>query len=54
MPVNYSQKRLLSAALHTKGNSKHARRMRLYAFLMGIMSLLISLVTLYLYFIKAV
>lgn len=52
MPVNYSQKRLLSGALHSKGRSKHARRLRLYAFLTGIMSLLTSMVALYLYIIQ--
>lgn len=52
MPINYSQKRLISAGLHSKGNSKHARRLRLYAFLTGLMSTLISLVTLYVYIVR--
>lgn len=47
MGLDYSQKRLVSMARHTKGNSKHAKRLRLYAFLTGIMGLLISLVQLY-------
>lgn len=48
MPVDYSQKRLIGAGFRVKGNSKHARRLRLYAFLTGLMSTLISLATLYL------
>jgi hypothetical protein len=47
MPVDYSQKRLISAGFRARGNSKHAKRLRLYAFLTGLMSTLISLATLY-------
>jgi hypothetical protein len=43
MGINYSQKRLMSGALHAKGNSLRARRLRLYAFLTGLMSMLITL-----------
>lgn len=34
-------------ARHTKGRDPHAKRLRLYAFLTGILSLLISLVQVY-------
>ena len=47
MGLNFSQKRLISMARHAKGNSKRVKRLRLYAFLTGIMGLLISLVQLY-------
>ncbi|HRH55552.1 MAG TPA: hypothetical protein PK609_01675 [Candidatus Paceibacterota bacterium] len=43
MGLDFSQKRLLSKALHAKGKDERSRRLRLYAFLTGIMSLLISL-----------
>jgi len=42
MGLNYSQKRLLSGALHNKKN----RRLQKYAFLTGVMSMLVSLVQL--------
>lgn len=44
MGLNYSQKRLVSMARHSKKHTKHAERLRMYAFLTGIMSMLISLV----------
>ncbi|MBU0750223.1 hypothetical protein KKH15_01770 [Patescibacteria group bacterium] len=44
MGINYSQKHLLSAARHSKKHSKHAERLRMYAFLTGILSMLISFV----------
>lgn len=47
MGLDFSQKRLVAIARHTKGNSKRAKRLRLYAFLTGIMGLLVSLVQLY-------
>lgn len=40
--LNYSQKRLIGSALHAKN-----KRLRLYAFLTGLMSTLISLVHLF-------
>ena len=46
MGLDYSQKRLLSTVLHTKKNDPRSKRLRLYAFLTGIMSLLISVVQL--------
>ncbi len=46
MSLDYSQKRLLSKALHTKSRGTHARRLRLYAVLTGFLSMLISLATL--------
>ncbi len=48
MALDYSQKRLISKALHTKGNSKQAQRLRLFAFLTGFMSLMVSAVYFYL------
>ena len=47
MGLNYSQKHLVSMARHMKGNSKRVKRLRLYAFLTGIMGLLVSIVQLY-------
>jgi hypothetical protein len=44
MGLDYSQKRLVSSGLHSKGNSKQAKRLRLYAFLTGLMGMSISLV----------
>ena len=52
MGLDYIQKRLLGKALHAKGNSKHVRRLRLYAVLTGLMSMLISLVTLYVFIVR--
>jgi hypothetical protein len=46
MGLDYSQKRLLGKALGTKKHSARAQRLRLYAFLTGVMSMLISLATL--------
>ena len=43
MGLDYSQKRLISKALHSKKNDPRSRRLRKYAFLTGIMGLLISL-----------
>lgn len=43
MGINYSQKRLLSSALHARSNSPRARRLRLYAVLTGLMSMLVTL-----------
>jgi hypothetical protein len=48
MGLDYSQKRLISKALHAKGNTKEVRRMRFFAFLTGIMSLMVSAVYFYL------
>ena len=42
MGLDYSQKRLVSKALHTKGKDPRSQRLRKYAFLTGIMGLLIS------------
>lgn len=47
MGLDYSQKRLLGRALHSKKHSKRYERLRLYAFLTGVLSLLISLMSLY-------
>lgn len=44
MGLNYSQKHLLSTARHSKKHTKRAERIRMYAFLTGILSMLISLV----------
>ncbi len=44
MGLDFSQKRLIGTGLRTKGNSAHAKRLRMYAFLTGLMSTLISLV----------
>ena len=46
MGLDYSQKRLVSMARHAKGSSKRVKRLRLYAFLTGLLGLLISLVQL--------
>ncbi|MES2668595.1 MAG: hypothetical protein V4644_02820 [Patescibacteria group bacterium] len=43
MGLDYSQKRLISSALHTKGKDARSKRLKLYAFLTGLMSTLISL-----------
>jgi len=43
MGLDYSQKRLLSSALHAKGRGKKVERLQLYAFLTGLMSTLVSL-----------
>ncbi len=47
MGLNFSQKRLISMARHAKGSGERVKRLRLYAFLTGVMGLLISLVQLY-------
>jgi len=44
MGLDYSQKRLVSRALHTKKHDVRSERLRKYAFLTGVMGLLISLV----------
>lgn len=44
MGLNYSQKRLISKSLHNHKNDAHSKRLRKYAFLTGLMSMLISLV----------
>ncbi|MBU6323705.1 MAG: hypothetical protein KGI41_01725 [Patescibacteria group bacterium] len=49
--LDYSQKRLLSAALHAKKRGKHSKRLMLYAFLTGLMSTIISLMHLILTFV---
>ncbi len=46
MALDYSEKRLVSEGLHTRGNSKRARRLHIYAVLTGFLSLLISIATL--------
>ncbi len=47
MPLDYSQKRLLSQPLHHKGRvGTHTRRLQIYAVLTGFLSMLVSLVTL--------
>ena len=46
MSLDYSQKRLISKALHTKSHGARARRLQLYAVLTGFLSMLVSLVTL--------
>jgi hypothetical protein len=46
MGLDYSQKRLISKALHSKKHDARSRRLRLYAFLTGLMSASISLVQL--------
>ncbi len=44
MGLDYSQKRLVSAPLHHRGReSAHTKRLKLYAFLTGLMSTCISL-----------
>jgi hypothetical protein len=43
MGLDYSQKRLVSKALHTRKNDPRSKRLRKYAFLTGVMGLLISL-----------
>ena len=48
MGLDYSQKRLVSKALHNRKNDPRSRRLRKYAFITGVMSLLISLAHLYL------
>ena len=44
MGLNYSQKRLVSKPLHGHKNDARSKRLRKYAFLTGVMSMLISLV----------
>lgn len=44
MGLDYSQKRLVSMARHAKGNDARTARLRKYAFLTGVMGMLISLV----------
>jgi len=44
MGLDYSQKRLLGKALGSKKRTERAKRLRLYAFLTGFLSMLISLV----------
>ncbi len=46
MALDYSEKRLISEGLHTRGHGKHARRLHIYAVLTGFLSLLISIATL--------
>jgi hypothetical protein len=46
MGLDYSQRRLIGAGLKAKG--REAKRLRMYAFLTGLMSTLISLTYLYL------
>ena len=47
MPLDYSQKRLLSQPFHHKGaRDARTRRLQLYAVLTGFLSMLVSLVTL--------
>ncbi|HEX8947202.1 MAG TPA: hypothetical protein VF829_03255 [Candidatus Paceibacterota bacterium] len=41
MGLDYSQKRLVSAPM--RGRSKHAKQLRLYAVLTGLMSMLVTL-----------
>ena len=52
MALDYSQKQLLSKPLHDKSRTKHARQLRLYAVLTGFLSMLISLVTLFVQMLK--
>lgn len=47
MGLNYSQKHLLATARHSKKHTRRAERLRFYAFLTGILSLLISIVHFY-------
>lgn len=44
MGLDYSQKRLVSKPLGSRKNDPRSRRLRKYAFLTGLMSMLISLV----------
>ena len=44
MGLNYSQKRLVGKPLHGHKNDARSKRLRKYAFLTGLMSMLISLV----------
>ncbi len=48
MGLDYSQKRLVSAPLRGGHVTKRQKRLRLYAFLTGLMSTCISLVNLFL------
>lgn len=43
MGLDYSQKRLVSAPLHSRRYDKKSKRLKLYAFLTGLMSTCISL-----------
>lgn len=43
MGLDYSQKRLISTALHAKGSDARSKRLKVYAFFTGLMSTLISL-----------
>ncbi len=44
MGLDYSQKRLISKALHNKKHDARSERLRKYAFLTGVMGMLVSLV----------
>ena len=52
MPLDYSQKRLLSAPLHKKSSAKRTRRLQIYAVMTGFLSTLVSLATLVLRIVK--
>lgn len=52
MGLDYSQKRLISKALHNKKHDARSERLRKYAFLTGLMGMLISLVQLILVALK--
>ncbi|MFZ1987448.1 MAG: hypothetical protein WAV21_00220 [Minisyncoccia bacterium] len=43
MALDYSQKRLLSAPLRSRGRSKSTQRLQTYAFFTGLFSTIISL-----------
>lgn len=44
MGLDYSQKRLISSALHARGKDARSKRLKLYAFWTGFMSTCISLI----------
>lgn len=47
MPLDYSQRRLISQPLRHKGKGgTHTRRLQVYAVLTGFLSMLVSLITL--------
>jgi len=52
MGLDYSQKRLLGATLHSGKRNARTRRLQLYAVLTGFLSMLVSLVTLILWIVK--
>lgn len=52
MGLDYSQKRLVSKALHSKKHDPRSERLRKYAFLTGFMGMLVSLVHLIVTIIK--